>query len=72
MSLTGIRDLSTIFSPPEGRQNVTTYIMKATDDILKRAITREMSRGGQVGVCVCACVRVCICMVDTFSRVWIN
>ena len=48
MSLTGIRDLSTIFSPPSGRQNVTTYIMKGTDEIVQRAISREMSRGGQV------------------------
>ncbi|CBN78452.1 conserved unknown protein [Ectocarpus siliculosus] len=48
MSLTGIRDLSTIFSPPANRQNVTTYIMKGTDEIVQRALTREMSRGGQV------------------------
>lgn len=48
MSLTGIRDLSTIFSAPANRQNVTTYIMKGTDEIVQRALTREMSRGGQV------------------------
>lgn len=48
MSLTGIRDLSTIFSPPANRQNVTTYIMKGTDEIVQRALTREMARGGQV------------------------
>jgi transcription-repair coupling factor (superfamily II helicase) len=48
MSLSGIRDLSTIFSPPEGRQNVTTYVMKSSDEVLVKAITRELKRGGQV------------------------
>ncbi len=48
MSLTGIRDLSTIFSAPANRQNVTTYIMKGTDEIVQRALTRELARGGQV------------------------
>lgn len=48
MSLSGIRDLSTIFSPPLGRQNVTTYIMKAKDEIMERALSRELGRGGQV------------------------
>lgn len=68
MSLTGIRDLSTIFSPPANRQNVTTYIMKGTDEIVQRAITRELARGGQV------CVRtLCVwrrCPLPTRSRSW--
>ncbi|CAM9517224.1 unnamed protein product, partial [Discosporangium mesarthrocarpum] len=48
MSLSGMRDLSTIFTPPKGRQNVTTYIMKGTDDIVHRALLREIGRGGQL------------------------
>jgi len=47
MSLTGIRDLSIIRSPPEGRQNITTYIMKQSDEVVKRALARELYRKGQ-------------------------
>jgi transcription-repair coupling factor (superfamily II helicase) len=48
MSLSGIRDLSTIMTPPEGRQNITTYIMKSTDEVIQRAVARELRRDGQV------------------------
>ncbi len=48
MSLSGIRDMSTIFTPPMGRQNITTYVMQSSDDVIRRAITRELKRGGQV------------------------
>ncbi|CAM9935199.1 unnamed protein product, partial [Phaeothamnion confervicola] len=48
MSLAGIRDLSTIFTPPAGRQNITTYIMKTAEETVTRAIRRELRRGGQV------------------------
>ncbi|KAG5177661.1 P-loop containing nucleoside triphosphate hydrolase protein [Tribonema minus] len=48
MSLSGIRDLSIIQSPPEGRLNVTTYIMKSTDEVIQRAVARELRRKGQV------------------------
>jgi transcription-repair coupling factor (superfamily II helicase) len=50
MSLSGIRDLSTIMTPPEGRQNITTYIMKSTDEVIQRAVARELRRDGQVCV----------------------
>ncbi len=48
MSLSGIRDLSTIFTPPEGRRSITTYVMQSSDDVIRQAITRELRRGGQV------------------------
>ncbi len=48
MSLSGIRDLSTIFTPPEGRRSITTYVMQSSDEVIRRAITRELTRGGQV------------------------
>ena len=48
MSLTGVRDLSIIESPPEGRLAVRTYVMKFGDDVIYEAITRELDRGGQV------------------------
>ena len=48
MSLMGVRDLSIIESPPEGRLAVRTYVMKFDDDVIYEAITRELDRGGQV------------------------
>jgi transcription-repair coupling factor (superfamily II helicase) len=48
MSLVGIRDMSTIMTPPEERQPIRTYVMTWDDEILREAIERELQRGGQV------------------------
>lgn len=48
MSLTGIRDMSTLDQPPEERQPVNTYVMEYDDLIIKEAIEKELNRGGQV------------------------
>lgn len=48
MSLTGIRDISTIEDPPEERYPVQTYVMEYNPEVIKDAINREISRGGQV------------------------
>lgn len=48
MSLVGIRDMSTIMTPPEERQPIRTYVMPWDDEILREAIERELQRGGQV------------------------
>lgn len=48
MSLTGIRDLSVIEEPPENRHPTNTYIVEYQEDLMKDAILREVSRGGQV------------------------
>ena len=48
MSLTGIRDMSVIEEPPEGRLAVRTYCMEADDHIIREAVLRELDRGGQV------------------------
>ncbi|MBV69728.1 MAG: transcription-repair coupling factor [Myxococcales bacterium] len=48
MSLSGIRDLSVITTPPVDRLSVKTYVCRATDDVARDAIIRELSRGGQV------------------------
>ena len=48
MSLMGIRDLSLINTPPLERKAVKTFIAKYEDLIIKEAIEREISRGGQV------------------------
>ncbi len=48
MSLTGIRDMSVLDEPPEERKPVQTYVMEYNPELVKDAIHRELSRGGQV------------------------
>ena len=48
MALAGIRDLSTMDSPPEARLPVKTFVSEYSEDVIKEAILREMERGGQV------------------------
>jgi transcription-repair coupling factor (superfamily II helicase) len=48
LSLTGLRDLSLINTPPPGRREVKTYITKWNENLIKKAIDLELSRGGQV------------------------
>ena len=50
MALTGIRDMSTIDTPPEGRQPVQTYVAEWDDALVREAILHELERGGQVYV----------------------
>jgi transcription-repair coupling factor (superfamily II helicase) len=47
MSLAGIRDISVIETPPEGRRPVRTYVGPFDEELVKRAIERETARGGQ-------------------------
>ncbi|MBU2431593.1 MAG: transcription-repair coupling factor, partial [Proteobacteria bacterium] len=48
MSLTGMRDISIITTPPADRQPIVSYISKYEDTIVKDAINRELARNGQV------------------------
>ncbi len=48
MSLSGIRDISTIQTPPQERLPVQTYVVEETETLIRDACIREMSRGGQV------------------------
>ena len=48
MSLTGIRDISIIATPPSERLPIQTYITEYSESLIKDAITREMNRDGQV------------------------
>jgi len=48
MSLSGIRDMSTIMTPPEERLPIRTYVLQWDDEIIREAIDRELQRGGQV------------------------
>ena len=50
MSLAGIRDISTINTPPQKRLPVQTYVVEETPALIRDAILREISRGGQVFV----------------------
>ena len=48
MSLTGVRDISIIETPPEERLPITTYVGEYDAQLVRRAILRELERGGQV------------------------
>ena len=48
MSLAGLRDISVIETPPEGRRPVRTHVGPYDEDLVKRAIMREKERSGQV------------------------
>ena len=48
MSLAGIRDISTINTPPQKRLPVQTYVVEETETLIRDACLRELSRGGQV------------------------
>jgi transcription-repair coupling factor (superfamily II helicase) len=47
MSLAGLRDISVIETPPEGRLPVRTYVGPYDEDLVRRAIERELERSGQ-------------------------
>ncbi|MFQ5340451.1 MAG: transcription-repair coupling factor, partial [Anaerolineae bacterium] len=47
MSLTGVRDMSTIDTPPDERLPITTRVAEWGDELVRRAILRELGRGGQ-------------------------
>ncbi|MGM0365232.1 MAG: transcription-repair coupling factor [Actinomycetota bacterium] len=48
MALTGIRDIATIQTHPEGRNPIETFVGNKDEDIIRQAVEREMARGGQV------------------------
>ena len=48
MSMTGLRSLSLIETPPVNRYPVQTYVLKENKTIIKDAIYKELSRGGQI------------------------
>lgn len=48
LALSGIRDITVIETPPEGRKPIETHIEAYHDTTVRRAIERELERGGQV------------------------
>jgi transcription-repair coupling factor (superfamily II helicase) len=47
MSLAGLREISVIETPPEGRRPVKTYVGEYEEELVRRAILREHERDGQ-------------------------
>ncbi len=48
MSLVGIRDMSVLEEAPNDRLPIQTYVMEYNEELVREAIVRELSRGGQV------------------------
>jgi transcription-repair coupling factor (superfamily II helicase) len=48
MTLTGVRDISTINTPPEERLPIITHVGPYSQRLVRQAIIRELERGGQV------------------------
>jgi transcription-repair coupling factor (superfamily II helicase) len=47
MSLSGLRDISVIETPPEGRRPIRTYVGEYDEELVKAALEREHAREGQ-------------------------
>ena len=48
MSMAGLRDISVIETPPEGRRPVRTYVGPWDEQLVERAVKREIDRKGQI------------------------
>jgi transcription-repair coupling factor (superfamily II helicase) len=48
MTLTGVRDISTINTPPEERLPIITHVGPYSKRMIRQAILRELERGGQI------------------------
>ncbi len=47
MSISGLREISTISTPPLGRLPIQTYVGEYSDKLVRTAVLREKARGGQ-------------------------
>ncbi len=48
MSMSGIRDMSTLEEAPQDRHPIQTYVLEYDENVINEAIRRELRRGGQV------------------------
>ncbi|HEY3398227.1 MAG TPA: transcription-repair coupling factor [Armatimonadota bacterium] len=48
MALSGLRQISLIADPPQGRLPIRTFVRETDDELVRQAILREIERGGQV------------------------
>ncbi len=67
MSLTSIRDMSTIDTPPPMRVQPYSYVMRYSDGLLRDAVMREINRGGQAYF-VCRQIREMDQLLDDLRR----
>src|SRR4051812_7921620 len=47
MSLSGLRDISVIETPPEGRRPIRTFVGEYDEELIRQALEREVEREGQ-------------------------
>ncbi len=48
MALVGVRDMSTLETPPEERLPIKTYVAEYSEVLIREAIIRELERNGQI------------------------
>lgn len=48
MAFSGVRDLSIIDTPPQGRLAIRTQVLRSNPNIIREAIRRELAREGQI------------------------
>lgn len=48
MAILGLKDISTIMTPPVARLGIQTFVMEWSDQVIGEGIRREIQRGGQV------------------------
>ena len=48
MALLGLRDISVIETPPPNKLPIITEVVESSDEVIRKAILREVQRGGQV------------------------
>jgi transcription-repair coupling factor (superfamily II helicase) len=48
MTISGIRDLSLIQTPPENRLSIRSFVVRYDDEVIREAVLRELHRGGQI------------------------
>lgn len=63
LSLVGIRDVSILVSPPQGRRSVKTIIEPYNERLLQSVVEAELERGGQVFI-----VYNLVRSIDSFAR----
>ena len=48
MSMVGLRDISSLATPPMDRRSITTRVSHWSDELIREAVARELNREGQV------------------------
>lgn len=48
MALVGLKDISVINTPPPNKLPIVTEVVESSDEVIRKAIRREVERGGQV------------------------